>query len=226
MQLVIMRHKLKEVQTMNVKIANKLYELRRNSGLSQEELADKIGVSRQAVSKWERAEASPDTDNLILLAKIYNVSLDDIISEEDVENAEKEERSENKSECECENDDDDDDDDDEDDDDDYKGMTKKQRIVVGSVTGSLYLLATIAFLLIGFLAHVWNPTWLVFFVPIIIDSLIRAIIKGNPSTFNYPVFVTAMFLLFGTLYGIWHPLWVIFLTIPAYYSIVGIFKRR
>ena len=62
---------------MNIKIANRLVELRKKSGLSQEQLADKLGLSRQAVSKWERAEASPDTDNLICLAKLYNVSLDD-----------------------------------------------------------------------------------------------------------------------------------------------------
>src|SRR5574344_1748334 len=61
---------------MNIEIANRLVDLRKKSGLSQEELANKLGLSRQAVSKWERAEASPDTENLIALAKIYNISLD------------------------------------------------------------------------------------------------------------------------------------------------------
>ena len=64
---------------MNIETANKLLQYRKASGLSQEELAEKIGVSRQAVSKWERAEASPDTDNLILLAKIYDVTLDELL---------------------------------------------------------------------------------------------------------------------------------------------------
>ena len=50
---------------MNIETANRLLKYRKDSGLSQEELAEKIGVSRQAVSKWERSEASPDTDNLI-----------------------------------------------------------------------------------------------------------------------------------------------------------------
>lgn len=64
---------------MNVEIANNLVKLRKKNGLSQEELAEKIGVSRQAVSKWERAESSPDTDNLIALAKVYDMPLDDMI---------------------------------------------------------------------------------------------------------------------------------------------------
>ena len=63
---------------MNIETANILLQYRKKSGLSQEELASKIGVSRQAVSKWERAEASPDTDNLILLAKVYGVTLDEL----------------------------------------------------------------------------------------------------------------------------------------------------
>lgn len=65
---------------MNIETANRLLNYRKQHGLSQEELAAKIGVSRQAVSKWERAEASPDTDNLIELAKIYGVTLDELIS--------------------------------------------------------------------------------------------------------------------------------------------------
>ncbi len=64
---------------MNITIANRLYELRKKNGFSQEELADKLGISRQSVSKWERAEASPDTDNLILLAELYGVTLDELL---------------------------------------------------------------------------------------------------------------------------------------------------
>lgn len=66
---------------MNIEIANRLLQLRKSIGISQEELASRIGVSRQAVSKWERAEASPDTDNLIALADIYGVSLDELLRE-------------------------------------------------------------------------------------------------------------------------------------------------
>lgn len=68
---------------MNIEIANRLVNLRKEKGLSQEQLAEKIGVSRQAVSKWERSEASPDTDNIILLARLYNVSLDELLRTED-----------------------------------------------------------------------------------------------------------------------------------------------
>lgn len=64
---------------MNIEIANRLVELRKANNLSQEALAEKLGISRQAVSKWERAEASPDTDNLILLARLYNISLDELL---------------------------------------------------------------------------------------------------------------------------------------------------
>ncbi|MDR1016839.1 MAG: helix-turn-helix domain-containing protein [Coriobacteriales bacterium] len=67
---------------MNVQIANRLAELRREHHLSQEDLAHKLGLSRQAVSKWERAESSPDTDNLIALAKLYGTSLDSLLKVE------------------------------------------------------------------------------------------------------------------------------------------------
>ena len=64
---------------MNLEIASRLVALRKENSLSQEALAEKLGISRQAVSKWERAEASPDTDNLIALAKLYHVSLDELL---------------------------------------------------------------------------------------------------------------------------------------------------
>ena len=65
---------------MNVQIAQRLAELRRAKGYSQESLARELGLSRQAVSKWERAESSPDTENLIALARLYGVTLDDLLS--------------------------------------------------------------------------------------------------------------------------------------------------
>lgn len=68
---------------MNIEIANRLVNYRKKNNLSQEALAEKLGISRQAVSKWERAEASPDTDNLILLARLYGVSLDELLQTED-----------------------------------------------------------------------------------------------------------------------------------------------
>lgn len=64
---------------MNIEIADRLVQLRRDNGLSQEDLASRLGVSRQAVSKWERAESSPDTDNLIALARLYGISLDALL---------------------------------------------------------------------------------------------------------------------------------------------------
>ncbi|MCL2446710.1 MAG: helix-turn-helix domain-containing protein [Oscillospiraceae bacterium] len=64
---------------MNIDIANRLYEYRRKHNLSQEQLAEQIGVSRQAVSKWERAESSPDTSNLVELAKLYGCTLDELL---------------------------------------------------------------------------------------------------------------------------------------------------
>lgn len=73
---------------MNIEIANKLLQLRKEKGLSQEQLAAELGISRQAISKWERAEASPDTDNLIELAKLYGVSLDQLLLHEPNETTE------------------------------------------------------------------------------------------------------------------------------------------
>lgn len=64
---------------MNLIMAERFAQLRKTAGLSQEELAEKLGISRQAVSKWERAESSPDTDNLIALSKLYGLSLYELL---------------------------------------------------------------------------------------------------------------------------------------------------
>ena len=56
----------------------KLSELRKQNGISQEKLAEMVGVSRQAVTKWESGKSNPDTENLIRLAEIFGISLDEL----------------------------------------------------------------------------------------------------------------------------------------------------
>lgn len=60
----------------------KLYQLRKTQGLSQEELAEKLHTSRQAISKWENDNGYPETEKIILIAKLFSVSLDDLLMEE------------------------------------------------------------------------------------------------------------------------------------------------
>lgn len=59
--------------------ADNLHHLRKRDRVTQEELAEQLGVSRQSVSKWETGEAYPETDKLILLSDFFHVSLDDLI---------------------------------------------------------------------------------------------------------------------------------------------------
>lgn len=68
-----------------MKLCEKLVKLRRESGMTQEELAAKLYVTRTAVSKWENDKGYPGIDSLKLLSQIYNVSIDELISEEDAE---------------------------------------------------------------------------------------------------------------------------------------------
>lgn len=63
-------------------LCEKLYELRKKNSLMQEEFGERMGVSRQAVSKWETGTAMPDTDKLIQIAKFYNITLDSLLNDE------------------------------------------------------------------------------------------------------------------------------------------------
>ena len=60
-------------------IADRIQYLRKQRGLSQEELADKIGVSRQAVSKWESEQSTPDLDKIIVMSDLFEVTTDYIL---------------------------------------------------------------------------------------------------------------------------------------------------
>jgi len=65
---------MKGVSVMN--IADRIQNLRKAKGISQEELADKVGVSRQAVSKWESEQSIPDIDKVIIMSDYFDVTTD------------------------------------------------------------------------------------------------------------------------------------------------------
>ena len=59
--------------------SEKLKEIRKNKGLSQEQLAEKIGVSRQAITKWETGKGLPDVENMVIIAEIFKTTLDELL---------------------------------------------------------------------------------------------------------------------------------------------------
>lgn len=127
---------------MNLTIANRLVELRQSLGLSQEALASSLGVSRQAVSKWERAEASPDTDNLIALANLYNISLDALLLGREAPPSQLEQSPA------------------------FSGpdtdREERKRRKKALLRFPYPVFITLCYLWLGFAFHLWHPAWLIF----------------------------------------------------------------
>lgn len=67
---------------------NKLYELRKQKGFSQEELANRLNVSRQTISKWEVGESTPDMEKLVAISDLFGVSLDELVMDKTPQKAE------------------------------------------------------------------------------------------------------------------------------------------
>lgn len=68
-------------------LSEKLYSLRKKSGLSQEQLAEKLNVSRQAVSKWETGQSVPESDKLVAISDFFDVSLDYLMKDDEKKKA-------------------------------------------------------------------------------------------------------------------------------------------
>ncbi|MGN0172374.1 MAG: helix-turn-helix transcriptional regulator [Acutalibacteraceae bacterium] len=225
---------------MNIEIANHLVQLRKKNGFSQETLAEKLGLSRQAVSKWERAEASPDTDNLIALAKLYGVSLDELLmmNEGDAASAEDATKTEPSAkggageQRQTE----------QDENGAPEGTFRKDSVHIGwdgiHVTddhnevhisrGGIYVNDAEKGTRVESAedGHIY-----------VNGRELHDLRREQPrythggrrsiwATFPYPIAVTAAFLLLGLMEGWWHPAWLLFLTIPLYYSVIEAVQKR
>lgn len=65
-----------------MKFNEKLVDLRKKHNLSQEQVAEKLKVARQTISKWELGETTPEMDKLIMISELYNITLDELMKEE------------------------------------------------------------------------------------------------------------------------------------------------
>ena len=203
-------------------LGNKLYELRKQAGLSQEAFAEKLGVSRQAVSKWECGASLPDTDNLITIANLYNISLDELIGRPAPEKTEKADAQEEyededeKEEAEAEayySD-------------DGTPADKKRKTLRALHALPYPVFATVVFLLWGFLLDGWYISWTVFITIPVYYSVIDCVRTKKFSHFAYPVFVTFLYCIIGMQWDLWHPYWILFVTIPIYYAIASAIDKK
>lgn len=220
---------------MNIEIAQRLYELRRKHGFSQESLAAELGLSRQAISKWERSESAPDMGNLIALADLYNMTIDELIrpaakddegdscpddngSAETSEDVEITEVAESNAEEETE---------------DLKpdetapepapdireepetetdpaAASPSQEYTVTGPDSDAYIDPAIK----QAVAHGHICT----------KPPVAAAPKCKLRSFPYPLFVTVLFLILALAFGMWEYVWL-FLTIPFYYWVARIIER-
>lgn len=231
---------------MNVEIAQRLAAMRREQGYSQEELAERLGLSRQAVSKWERAESSPDIGNIVALAKLYGVTVDELLSlEEDIADLEDDvrfEQQDKRTSAEEEA---------------KQAAVRANEAAVRAAQAAVA--ATQARQTAEQAVPAASPVSIPAPAPAAASTPIPPAAASSPApfgapaaptgapvippayasqppveaarkrgpwmTFPYSVLCVIVFLLAGFFGGIWHPAWVIFLTIPLYYWIAHIIEN-
>lgn len=203
-------------------LGEKIKELRIKNKLSQEELANKLGVTRQAVSKWEQNLALPDINNMILISKIFNVKVDELINynsnlsnqniKVDINNNDTSDDKESKL--------------------DLNSIKKEKEDIKNTpIYNILYsltiLICLVTFILVGMYAtNGWNYSWIIWlFLPTFI-SLFESIKRRKASLFLFPVLITAIYLFIGMYFSAWHPYWLLFLSIPIYYLIAEVIDKN
>ncbi len=205
---------------MNLLTATRLQELRKMNGYSQEVLAEKLGVSRQSISKWERAEASPEIDNLVALSKIYGVSVDDLLNTDKdkviVQNPNVKEK-------------------------DFKGKIKSllskandfgiyPKAAKAMLMFPFPIIIVVLYAALSMIFGIWHPLWIVFLTIPIYYRFAIACKANNRKVFAFlmpvPETVVTVFLIFGCLTGLWGYSCLLLLIIPLYYWMILLIKSE
>lgn len=199
-----------------------LYELRKEQGMTQAELAQKLNVTNKAVSKWETGEAMPETALLLPIARIFGVTVDELLAggrAEQEEQAERGEPPEEKAEH-AEghlftrgNED---------------GVPKTRAEKICGMFCAVFMAASvIAYLCVGVFTELWHPCWLIVVLSALACGVIGAVSDAcnaqkrrcklargeNPYTgcacAVLILVCVAAYLVLGTFTGLWHPLWIV-----------------
>jgi len=128
-------------------IGEKIQTLRKQYGMSQEQLADALNISRQAVSKWENNESQPDIENLIEISNMFSVSTDYLIKDGYTSSTSIRKRK-------------------------NEGETVFRASNISFLVPVIYSAATIIFLILGSVWGLWHPGWIVFLLPPLITRLL------------------------------------------------------
>lgn len=203
---------------MDLMTANRLQQLRKANGYSQDVLAEKLGISRQAVSKWERAESSPSVDNLLDLARLYGITVDEMLNTDGDRVVIKTQNNTKK---------------------DIKGKLKSliskandfgiyPELARSLAKFPFFLVVTILYVVLCFVTKLWHPLWIMFLSLPIYYQFALACKGGNKKVFMLllpiPEIIVTVFLILGFAFGIWKYAWILFLLLPIYYWIVLIKK--
>jgi len=133
--------------------------------MSQEQLADTLNVSRQAVSKWETDESQPDIDRLVEISSIFNVSTDYLIKNKSTTTSVSLAKKSSSS---------------------SSFRTKRIAFLVSTIYSSAFVI----FLILGFVWGLWHPGWIIFFLPPVIVRFLAQHMSKDEE--DYKAFEEAM----------------------------------
>lgn len=199
-------------------LGERLYELRKKKGLSQEEVAEKLNVTRQSVSKWETDESKPDFDKIVPICELYEISTNELL------NGTKEEKEEQEVET-------------------INKDNKKKRALIIAIAIFLYFLALIwiiisevtfnlneGIMIGGFFLLCGIATCMLIYQGIVLATTITK--KRKEKTANEKkrdgvieltsIIFTIIYLLTSFLTGAWHLTWLIWLVYAAVEAIIKI----
>ncbi len=214
--------------------AENLQYLRKRDKVTQEGLAETLGVSRQSVSKWETGEAYPETEKIIALCDFFRVSMDDLLRGNVTSPQEPPAAAEGAAEpvpenvlpaaelpADCAAKD---------------GRITRSRAIGAAVSGGIFLCAAVAFFCLGGLMGAWHLAWLVFPLALSLCAFVDMVSRNDEEGAGLPLAArifkglagmvmflsVTVYLFIGCVYGIWHPSWVCFIIALA---LVIVFDR-
>lgn len=199
-------------------LGERLYELRKKKGLSQEEVAERLNVTRQSVSKWETDESKPDFDKIVPICELYEISTNELL------NGTKEEKEEKEVEV-------------------INNDNKKKRAIIISIAVFLYFAALIwivvsevafnlneGFMVGGFFLICAIATCLLIYQGIVLSTTITKKRKEKSNDEKkmdgivelVSIIFAIIYLLVSFLTGAWHITWIIWLVFAAVQAIIKI----